>query len=84
VAIGGSSLSQHTRGEAADFEVPGVPNLEVARWIRDNLVFDQLILEFYRPGQPNSGWVHCSYRIDRARREALTYAGRQYHKGLLA
>ncbi len=53
--------SQHVKGEAADSEVLGVPNREVALWIEDNLDFDQLILEFYTPGQPNSGWIHCSY-----------------------
>ncbi|HYD23837.1 MAG TPA: D-Ala-D-Ala carboxypeptidase family metallohydrolase [Croceibacterium sp.] len=84
VAIGGSTSSQHTRGEAADFEIPGVPNLDVARWIRDTLTFDQLILEFYTRGQPNSGWVHCSYRVDRARHDVLTFAGRRYLKGLVA
>jgi hypothetical protein len=53
--------SQHVKGEAADSEVLGVPNREVALWIEDELDFDQLILEFYTPGQPNSGWIHCSY-----------------------
>lgn len=60
-AVGSSSTSQHTRGEAVDFEIPGVPNGDVAKYIRDNLKFDQLILEFYTQGQPNSGWVHVSY-----------------------
>src|SRR5690606_13316858 len=45
LAVGSSVSSQHARGEAADFEVTGVDNLEVARWIRDRLAFDQLILE---------------------------------------
>lgn len=61
-AIGGSGTSQHCKGEAADFEVPGVPNLEVARWMEKHLNYDQLILEFYIPGQPNSGWIHASWR----------------------
>lgn len=53
-AVGGSSKSQHCKGEAADIEVPGVPNAEVAQWIKDNCDFDQLILEFYTPGIPDS------------------------------
>lgn len=70
--IGGSKYSQHSRGEAADFEVPGVSNLEVAEWIRDNLVFDQLILEGFT-GEDNSGWIHCSYTtIKENRKEVLT------------
>lgn len=60
--IGGAATSQHRNGEAADFEVPGVANLEVARWMEKQLNYDQLILEFYTPGQPNSGWVHVSWR----------------------
>jgi len=57
-AIGGSVTSQHSIGEAADFEVPGLDNKKLADWIKDNLKFDQLILEFYKDGDPNSGWVH--------------------------
>lgn len=59
--IGGSSKSQHCKGEAADIEVLGVSNALVAEWIRDNLEFDQLILEFHSKNEPNSGWIHVSY-----------------------
>ena len=62
--IGSSSTSQHCKGEAADFEIFGTPNNEVSDWIKENLMFDQLILEYYEPGQPNSGWVHVSYKED--------------------
>lgn len=60
-AVGGSGTSQHCKGEAADFEIPGVSNVVVAKWIAANLLFDQLILEFYTPGEPNSGWIHASH-----------------------
>jgi zinc D-Ala-D-Ala carboxypeptidase len=59
-AIGGSRGSQHSKAEAGDFETNS-STLETAQWIADNLDFDQLILEFYIPGDPNSGWTHCSY-----------------------
>ena len=62
-AIGSSDRSQHTTGEAVDFEVPGISNKEVALWVKENCKFDQLILEFYKEGDPASGWVHCSYVI---------------------
>ena len=62
--IGSSSKSQHCKGMAADFEIFGVPNNEVSDWIKENLMFDQLILEYFEPGQPNSGWVHVSYVIE--------------------
>lgn len=82
VAIGSASTSQHARGEAADFEIPGVDNLQVATFIRDHLRFDQLILENYTRGDPNSGWIHVSYRATRFRQDVLTYARRTYFKGL--
>lgn len=72
-AVGGSTNSQHSNGQAADFKVVGVSNLVVAQWIRDNLDFDQLILEGHNPQQgPNSGWVHCSYRATGNRKSVLT------------
>lgn len=67
-AVGSKSSSQHIKGQAADFEVPGVPNLEVAEFIRDELSFDQVILEFWTGG--NSGWIHCSYVDDVNNRHA--------------
>jgi hypothetical protein len=60
-AIGSSSKSQHTKGQAADFEIFGVANKDLADWIVQNLDYDQCILEFWNPNDPNSGWVHCSY-----------------------
>ena len=60
-AIGSSVNSQHAKAEAVDFEVIGVDNAEVADWIYTNIRTDQLILEFYTPGEPNSGWIHASY-----------------------
>ena len=61
-AIGGSKTSQHSKGEAADFEVQGVSNIDVVHWMHKNLNYDQLIAEFIVPGQPTSGWIHVSYR----------------------
>ena len=81
VAIGSSRKSQHAKGQAADFEVMGVDNKEVAEWIRDVLDFDQLILEFYKDGEPNSGWIHCSYAEDN-RGSVLRYDGTNYIEGL--
>ena len=69
-AIGSSDRSQHTTGEAVDFEVPGISNKEVALWVKENCKFDQLILEFYKEGDPASGWVHCSYVIEGENRES--------------
>lgn len=65
----GSSTSSHCRGEAADFEVFSSDNIKVANWIKSNLEYDQLILEFYVKGIPDSGWVHCSYKRDGGNRK---------------
>jgi len=70
--VGGSRTSDHTRGQACDIEIPGVPNAELAEWIRDNLEYRQLILEFYTPGVPDSGWVHVSYVAEDNKKEVLT------------
>ena len=72
-AIGSSVNSQHAKAEAADFECPGVDNAELADWIHKNLPYDQLILEFYTPGEPNSGWIHCSY-VPEGRRASYLWA----------
>ena len=71
-AVGGSEKSQHCKGEAVDIECPGTPNYDVAKWIADTLDFDQLILEFYTPGIPHSGWVHVSYKSEGNRKSVLT------------
>ena len=69
--IGSSSKSFHCRGMAADFEIYGTPNNEIFNWIKGNLLYDQMILEFYTPGEPNSGWVHCSWVAENPRKQLL-------------
>ena len=73
VAIGSSTNSQHAKGEAADFEIPGVSNKELADWIHDNLPYDQLILEFFDGKDPNSGWVHCSHKSENRGQYLIAY-----------
>ena len=79
IAIGSSVNSQHARAEAADFEVVGTDNVELFDWIKNNLEPDQLILEFYTPGEPNSGWIHCSW-IPEGRRASYLHAYRSEGK----
>ena len=71
VAIESSTQSQHAKGEAADFEIFGVSNKELADWINENLDYDQLILEYWKESDPNSGWVHCSYTDGSNRKQYL-------------
>ena len=70
-AIGSKSTSQHAKGEAADFEIFGVSNKALADYINSELHYDQLILEYSKESDPNSGWVHCSYSESSNRRQYL-------------
>jgi len=68
----GSKNSDHCNGHAADIEIPGVSNAELAKWIKENLSYTQLILEFYTAGVPDSGWVHVSYIQNNLKKQDLT------------
>ena len=70
-AIGSKTTSQHAKGEAADFEIFGISNKELADWINENLYYDQLILEYWKESDPNSGWVHCSFSLNGNRKQYL-------------
>jgi len=87
-AVGGAKTSDHMQGFAADIEVPGVTNYDLAKWIQDNLKFTQVILEFYTMGQPDSGWVHVSYDFNNLKNHALTAMKKEgktiYLTGLVA
>ena len=86
--VGGSKTSDHCKGQAADIEIPGVANAELAQWIAENLDFTQVILEFYTPGIPDSGWVHVSYNPADLKKQVLTATKRDgktvYLPGLVA
>ena len=83
VAIKSSKTSQHTKGQAVDFEIMGISNLQVALWIQNNCDFDQLILEFWKEEEgANSGWVHCSYKEGSNRKQVLTFDGKEFKNGL--
>ena len=70
-AIGSKSTSQHARGEAADFEIFGLSNKTLADYIDSELHYDQLILEYWKESDPNSGWVHCSFSAGNNRKQYL-------------
>jgi len=70
--VGGSKTSDHCKGQAADIEIPGIANADLAVWVMDNLDYTQLILEFYTPGIPDSGWVHVSYDSANLKKQNLT------------
>lgn len=59
--IGGAKGSQHTTGEAVDLDSrDNTLNTAIFNFVKDNMVFDQLILEAPDAnGIPS--WVHVSY-----------------------
>jgi hypothetical protein len=73
-AIGGSATSQHCSGEAIDIDMDGssVTNAQVFNYIKDNLVFDQMIWEFGTDKNPD--WVHVSYESTGKQRKQILKA----------
>ena len=59
--IGGSTKSQHCKGQAIDIDdtYGRATNAEMYWWIKENLDFDQMIWEFGNNDNPD--WVHVSY-----------------------
>ena len=77
--LGSRDTSQHTLGQAVDIEVPGVDNEELFDYIKENLEYDQIILEFYDGIDPKSGWVHVSYAsLEDNRKNNFSYDGTNY------
>lgn len=74
-AVGGQPNSQHTKGEAADLQCYN--NKYLFDIIRENLSFDQLILEtkdiFDKKGNKTGvrEWVHISYKKGKNRKQVL-------------
>lgn len=87
-AVGGSRTSDHCKGQAADIEIPGIANADLAAYIAQYFQFTQLILEFYTPGIPDSGWVHVSYDPNNLKRQVMTAMRENgktvYKQGLIA
>ena len=75
-AIGGSTRSQHMKGQAIDIDdtFGHKTNAEMYHYIKDNLDFDQMIWEFGDDKNPN--WVNISWVSHRPNRKKLTIAKR--------
>jgi hypothetical protein len=75
-AVGGSSSSQHCKGEAIDIDMDGsahgITNKMVFDYIKANLEFDQMIAEFPVNGMP--AWVHVSYSSTGKQRKQILVA----------
>lgn len=59
------SKTQHGKGQAADIQFRGVPKSEyfnIALWIRDNVAYDQMLLEYKTTGS-GLPWIHISFAV---------------------
>lgn len=68
-AVHGSITSQHCSGQAMDIDNGKPSNKEIFDYIKENLVFDQMIWEFGTSKQPD--WVHVSYSATKNRKQIL-------------
>ncbi len=68
-AVGGSATSQHCKGQAIDLDDNDVGNAKIFNFIKDNMVFDQLIWEFGNTKEPD--WVHVSLKSAGNRNQVL-------------
>jgi hypothetical protein len=80
-----SATSQHPKGQAADIQLRGVPKsayFEAAQWIKDNVSFDQLLLEYKTTGS-GLPWLHVSFNKSGNRKQVMTFLNdRRYAMGL--
>lgn len=73
-----NNKSQHNIGQAADLQFTTARKsdyFEIAKWIKDNVLFDQLLLEYRSNGRP---WIHISYS-DTPRKIVLTLMNHKTH-----
>lgn len=75
--------SQHEKGQACDIQWPGITNAEYkvrAQWIRDNLIFDQLLFE-----HGNTIWIHVSFNRNNAtqRKDVRTMFKGKFEPGIV-
>lgn len=78
-AIGGSTRSQHSKGEALDLDTSS-DNKLLFEYIKNHLPFDQLIWEFGNSDNPD--WVHVSYKRNARNRGEVLQAYREGGKVL--
>ena len=82
---GSNPKSQHPKGQAADIQFRGVAKSEyynIALWIRDNVSYDQLLLEYKTTGS-GLPWIHVSFAKDQQRKQVLTLLNdKTYGQGL--
>lgn len=77
----GSNTSQHGQGKAGDMQFSKASKADyftIAQWIRSNLNFDQLLLEYQTTGS-KLPWIHVSFNLSNNRRQILTLMNHKKH-----
>ncbi len=75
--LGGAKNSQHMRGEAADIHIAGrEEGMKIFEFIRDNVVFDQLLFENIMTN--GCCWLHVSYTTRRINRRMAKEMNLEY------
>lgn len=81
----GNPRSQHPKGQAADIQFRNIPKTEyydIAQWIKDNVSYDQLLLEYKTTGS-GLPWIHISFSKEGTRKQVLTLLNdKTYSQGL--
>lgn len=77
--------SQHPKGMACDMQFSKAKKSDyftIAQWIRDNVPFDQLLLEYKTTGS-RLPWIHVSFNVANNRRQIFTFMNdKRYAIGL--
>ena len=84
--VGGSKKSDHLTASAADIKILHKDHFEACKWISENLQFKQMILEYYKKGDINHGWIHISFNAKKPdqKNQILTKNyGENYRLGLI-
>lgn len=82
----GSATSQHPKGMACDMQFSRAKKVDyfsIAQWIRDNVSYDQLLLEYKTTGS-GLPWIHISFNGNGNRGQVLTFINdKKYAAGLV-
>jgi hypothetical protein len=79
----GATTSQHPKGMAADIQYSSASKADYytrALWVRDNIPFDQFILEYKTTGT-GKPWHHISFSASGNRQQVLTFMNDKNCKG---
>ena len=78
---GGATNSQHMVGQAADLQFTSTRPADyatIASWIKNNLNFDQMLLEYEKRNNYTAVWIHVSFNPEGCRKTFGTFWNHKY------